>query len=95
MEIVDNDSQGYYILDIRQEEDFNAGHIEGSHHIWWHELGEFLEEIPEDERIVVVCYTGQSSGQIVGILKIMGYDAFSLLDGIDRGWEAEGYPLVQ
>nr|WP_306770688.1 rhodanese-like domain-containing protein [Isachenkonia alkalipeptolytica] len=93
--IVENDHQGYYILDIRREEDFLQGHIEGSDHIWWYDVGESLEELPEEKRIVVVCYTGQSSGQVVGILKAMGYDAYSLLDGMDRGWEAEGYPLVQ
>ncbi len=95
LEIVENDHPGYYILDIRREEDFLGGHIEGSNHIWWHELGNSLEDLPKDKKIVVVCYTGQSSGQIVGILKTMGYDAYSLHDGIDRGWSVEEYPLVQ
>ncbi len=94
-EIVDNDQEGYYILDIRREEDFREGHIQGANHIWWYDVGNTLGKLPEDQSIVVVCYTGQSAGQIVGILKAMGYDAYSLLDGMDRGWEAEGYPLVQ
>lgn len=94
LEIVENERQGYYILDIRREEDFQRGHIEGANHTWWHDVGDTLGELPEDQSIVVVCYTGQSAGQIVGVLKTMGYDAYSLLDGMDLGWEAEDYPQV-
>lgn len=73
-----------FILDIRKKIDFDKGHIKGSFHVDWPEVGECIEEnvFKKDEPIVVVCYTGQTAGQTVGILKAMGYDALSLKGGV-------------
>lgn len=55
------------------------------------------EEPPADKRIIVYCYSGQTSGQTVAILRLLGYDAVSLHSGMgvgrtgDRGWANEGF----
>jgi rhodanese-related sulfurtransferase len=59
----------------------------------WESVGSIIETggLPRDRDIVVVCYVGQSSGQITGILRSVGYRAYSLLDGFLE-WEAQGFP---
>lgn len=86
-------NQNPYLLDIRKRKHFNKQHIDGSVNIYWYDLGKHLEELPLKKKIVVICYTGQSSGQVTALLKILGYDACSLLGGIDNGWMEESFPL--
>jgi rhodanese-related sulfurtransferase len=44
-------------------------------------LSTFLKTLPTDKTIVVYCYTGQTSGNVATILRVMGYDARSLSFG--------------
>lgn len=81
------------IVDIRKNADYQSSRIPGSRHVEWEDVGSFIESgtLPHDRDIVVVCYVGQSSGQITGILRSLGYRAYSLLDGYLE-WEAKGLP---
>ncbi len=71
-----------FILDIRKPEDFKKDHIEDSVNIFWSQVGDNLDILPKDKRIVVVCYTGQSAGQVVSLLRLLGYEACSLKGGM-------------
>lgn len=64
-------------------------------HCEWDEVYEFIEEdiLPKDKRIIVVCYTGQTAGQTVGILRLLGYDACSLMGGMVNGWLKSDMPF--
>lgn len=81
--------ENMFMLDIRKKEDYDAGHIKGSFHAEWSEVGEFIEEdvFGKDEQIIVICYSGQTAGQTVGILRAMGYNACSLKGGMVTGSE--------
>lgn len=88
-------------LDVRKAEDFNKGHIEGAINI---PFGKGMETqfstLPTDKTIIVYCYTGQTAGQTVAGLRLLGYDAVSLNSGAGTaatgtaGWTNKGYPLV-
>merc|ERR1711916_93492 len=69
-----------YILDIREAKDFHGGHIPGSEHVEWLDVRRLIQDhlLPKDRHIVVVCYIGVSSAEIAVILRMSGYDAFSL-----------------
>lgn len=41
----------------------------------------FLKTIPTDKPVVVYCYTGQTSAAVAAFLKVLGYDAKTLLYG--------------
>ena len=72
------------IIDIRAKEAYEQGHIEGAKHLAWQDTGSILQENNLDKKrpVVVACYTGQSSMQVATLLKLAGYDAYSLLDGM-------------
>jgi len=42
-----------------------------------------LKNLPTDKTIVIYCYTGQTSAQMAAYLQILGYDAKSLLYGMN------------
>ncbi len=82
-----------FLLDIRREADYVAGHIRSAKNIWWFDVGSRIAEIPRDRQIIVTCYSGQSAAQVVGVLRVMGYTATSLIGGMNGGWLAAGLPV--
>ncbi len=80
------------ILDIRKPEDYALGHIKGAVNIGAAKIFEpdILAKLPKDKPIVVYCYTGQTSGQVVAALNMLGYDAHSLRFGMASWALVEG-----
>jgi len=94
--------EDFYLLSIRQEEAYNEGHIEGAELIPWSKgMEESFVTLPKDKKIVVYCYSGQTAGQTVAGLRLLGYDAVSLNGGMGvganapLGWSNKDYPVVQ
>lgn len=81
------------VLDVREEHEWEAGHIEQAHHIPMGELSARQGELAQDRRIVTVCRSGARSGQVASALQRAGYDAENL-DGGMQEWDAEGLPFV-
>ena len=56
--------------------------------------------LPADKKIIIYCYSGQTAGQTVAALRLLGYDAVSLKGGMGvganapLGWANKGYPTV-
>ena len=83
----------HHLVDVREDDEWLAGHIEGAQHIPLGELGERLGELPTGRSIVAVCRSGGRSGAAVRGLKQLGYDAENL-DGGVTAWTRAGLPLV-
>jgi rhodanese-related sulfurtransferase len=83
----------HHLLDVREDDEWQAGHIEGSLHIPLGELGDRLGELPAGRRIVAVCRSGSRSAAAVRGLAQRGYDAQNL-DGGVTAWSRAGLPLV-
>jgi len=83
-----------YVLDMRPEFMFEQGHIKGSRNIPYHLLSKRFQEIPRDNKIVVVDYLGRPSYIPQGwFLKYKGYKDVMMLKGGFAAWEKEGLPL--
>ncbi len=89
------------ILSIRQTKDYDAGHIAGAINIPWAKgMQTQFDTLPKDKQILVYCYSGQTAGQTVAILKLLGYDAASIKSGMGtagtggNGWAIEGFDVV-
>lgn len=90
------------VLSIRQPDAYAEGHIEGAINIpFGGGMQEQFAQLPKDEKVYVYCYSGQTAGQTVGVLRLLGYDAVSVKSGMGTavtagsGWVAEGFPVVQ
>jgi len=89
-------------VDVRRAEDYEAGHIEGAVSLpYGANMNSSFADLPADKKLIVNCYSGQTAGQAVGILNLLGYDAVSINSGMGtpktggKGWNSEGFPLVQ
>jgi rhodanese-related sulfurtransferase len=78
-------------LDVREPDEWRAGHIAGALHIPMGELGERLGELPQGD-IVAVCRSGARSGMVTDALRRAGYRVENL-DGGMQACQRSGLPL--
>ncbi|WP_067509590.1 rhodanese-like domain-containing protein [Actinoplanes sp. TFC3] len=83
-----------YLLDVREPDEWAAGHAPGAHHLPMMEVPARIAEIPADTEVVVVCRSGGRSGQVVSYLMGNGWDNVHNLDGGMLGWAAAGRDVV-
>jgi rhodanese-related sulfurtransferase len=87
---------GAVVLDVREDEEWVAGHIPGAVHVPMMRVPQRLQFDPgpltPDAEIVVVCKVGSRSAQVTAWLRRQGYDATNLAGGL-MAWEAAGRPL--
>lgn len=84
-----------FVLSIRQEADYAEGHVEGAYlAAWGVDLAEKVAMLPTDEKVYVYCYTGQTAGQTVALLNMLGIDAVSVKSGMAGLKAVEGYEDV-
>jgi rhodanese-related sulfurtransferase len=83
-----------YLLDVREPDEWIAGHAPGAVHLPLMDIPARLEEVPRDGTVVVVCRMGGRSAQAVAYLMQNGYDNVVNLDGGMRDWAAAGKPMV-
>ncbi len=100
-ELVDAGSKDIYILSIRSAEDFKKGHIKGATQMnFGKDMHKNFGTLPEDKPVIVYCYTGQTAGQTVAALRLLGYDAYSLKGGMGmkpnapQGWANNNFETV-
>ena len=69
-----DDNPGVILLDVRTDEEYAAGHIEGSVVIPVTDLGNRLSELPDKGAIIIVfCRSGNRSGTAYKLLTDAGY----------------------
>ena len=92
-ERLQTDSDPPLVVDIRNEDEFEDWHIPGSENVpVYDDLKDDLDaakaalsDLPDDEEIVTVCAAGVMSETATEILREMGYEAKTLVDGMN-GW---------
>ena len=73
--------QGAFILDVREQEEWDAGHIIDAHHVPLSELRKRMDEIPKDQPVYIHCRSGQRSYTAVLVLQHHGYDQVYNISG--------------
>lgn len=81
---------GAYLLDVREADEWSAGHAPDAHHMPMGEVPNRLAEVPAEGEVVVVCRSGGRSAQVVQYLTGRGWDNVRNLVGGMQGWEAAG-----
>lgn len=92
-EIKDRDD--VYVLDVREQWEYDEGHIPGVVLVPLAEVPNRINEIPTDKTVIVTCRTGNRSGQAVDFLRQNGFDnVHNMLGGI-VAWEQAGYEVAR
>ncbi|MBB3059508.1 MBL fold metallo-hydrolase [Microbulbifer rhizosphaerae] len=85
------------VLDVREDGEFDSGHIPGAVHLYVGYLEERLSEtgLDRDRTLVVTCGVGHRAGLAVSILLRLGFtDVRNLLGGM-KAWGACDFPMDQ
>jgi rhodanese-related sulfurtransferase len=84
---------GAYLLDVREDDEWAAGHAPDAVHLRLGELGARAGEIPQDREVYVICRSGARSAYAVQALAGGGWSAVNVSDGM-TGWAVAGKPMV-
>ncbi len=81
------------VVDVREQHEWDAGHIDGALHVPLGTLPERVGELDPQTRTLVVCHVGGRSARATAWLAAQGHDVVNLTGGMDA-WEGAGRPTV-
>lgn len=82
-----------YVLDVRNANEWDLGHLPGAHHVALGVLPDRLKDVPRDQPVVVHCQGGARSAMAVSLLQAAGYTNVSNMGAGYGGWSAAGLPV--
>jgi len=82
-----------WLLDVREPDEWAAGHAPEARHIPLGELGVRVAEIPADQAVYVICRSGHRSAQATEALNAAGWQAINVAGGMQQ-WAAAGRVMV-
>ena len=86
-------ADGLQVLDVREQDEWDAGHIPGSLHRPYHGIRELPERLDPSRPIAAICGSGQRSAVAASLLKRFGaHDVIHVVDGGVPLWKREGWP---
>lgn len=80
------------ILDVREDDEWESGHIEGAVHIPLWQLPQSLDRLDPQDETVVVCHSGGRSLRACEYLSSLGYRVTNMAGGMSswRGHTIRG-----
>lgn len=84
---------GVQLVDVREDYERQAGHIEGSRHVELNQLTSQAATIAADRPVVFYCRVGARSLMAAQAFRASGFQAHSMSGGLVR-WAQEGRPLA-
>jgi rhodanese-related sulfurtransferase len=84
--------RGAVLLDVREPQEWQAGHAPQAVHIPLGELAGRADELPTDAAIMVICRSGNRSAHATRMLAARG-EAANVAGGM-AAWERSGLPVV-
>jgi rhodanese-related sulfurtransferase len=84
---------GAYVIDVREAEEYVAGHVPGARLARLFHLASVVPQLPSTEPVYVICASGNRSKAATGMLRRAGIDAHSVAGGT-AAWARAGRPLV-
>ncbi|MER6003775.1 rhodanese-like domain-containing protein [Nonomuraea sp. NPDC051941] len=82
-----------YLLDVREQDEWVAGHAPEAVHIPMTQIQGRVDEVPGDRTVYVVCRVGGRSLQVAAWLNQLGRDAVNVGGGM-QSWEFASRPMV-
>ncbi|MHB1488513.1 MAG: rhodanese-like domain-containing protein [Acidimicrobiales bacterium] len=84
---------GAVLLDVREDDEWAAGHAPQALHIPMGQILDRLESLPGDRPVICVCHRGGRSARVVEALRSQHVDARNLGGGMDA-WAEAGLDVV-
>ena len=81
------------VFDVREQVEYDEGHIPGVNLIPLGEVANRLSEIPKDKTVIMTCRSGNRSGQATDFLRQNGYTNVHNMEGGIVAWQQAGLPV--
>jgi rhodanese-related sulfurtransferase len=82
------------VLDVREESEWQSGHIPDSVHVPYHDIHSLPEGIDPSKPVAVICASGQRSAVGASLLKAHGAsEVIHVVNGGVGTWERLGFPI--
>ena len=82
------------VLDVRERDEWEDGHIPGSVHVPYHDLHALPQALDPERPIAAICGSGQRSAVAASLLKRLGArDVIHVVDGGVPHWRRAGWPV--
>ncbi len=83
-----------FLLDVRSKDDHTKSWIKGvdMNIPFGEDMDDSFYKLPKDKKILVQCYSGQTASQTMTVLRMLGYDAYTLSGGTN-GWKSANLPM--
>ena len=90
-------NQGALLLDVRNQAEFDSGHILDARHVPQDQLASSTEALKKYREKVVIacCESGMRSGAAARVLRAQGFTKVVNLQGGLQAWRADNLPLVR
>jgi len=87
----------FVILDVRTQEEYESGYIEGAINIDYYSetYRDDLDTLDKEKAYLIYCRTARRTGETMDIMRELGFrEVYNMLDGINE-WEAEGFTITK
>jgi hydroxyacylglutathione hydrolase len=81
------------VIDVRQMNEYAAGHVPGAWHINGGTLPDRLADLPRDRPIAVICEAGFRASIGTSLLRASGFDDASWVGAGFPAWRDAGFPV--
>jgi rhodanese-related sulfurtransferase len=81
------------LLDVREDDEWAAGHAPDATHIPMGDIPARLDDVPDGSPVYVICRSGGRSARVAQFLNANGWDAVNVGGGM-QSWASAGRPMV-
>jgi len=87
-------NENVQVVDVRAATEYDAGHVDGSCHVFLGTLPENLDKLSKDKQLVIYCQAGDRSSIAYSILSKNGYKKVKNFSGGMKEWKANKNPVT-
>jgi len=87
-------STGTIVVDVRELEEYEQGHVPGAINLPQADLASRLDELPRDCPLVLICRSGARSLRAAQFLRQVGFEQVANVQGGTEAWRVAGKPLA-
>ena len=92
-EAIEASQLGAWLVDVREQYEWDEAHAPAARHVPMSVVGHHLADLPQHERILVICRSGARSDRVAGALIRAGFDAVNVAGGMEA-WQSAGGEVV-
>jgi rhodanese-related sulfurtransferase len=85
-------SEGGTLVDVRESDEYAAGHVPGARSIPMGQLPGRMSELDREQPVYLICASGNRSGAMTELLAASGFDVHNV-DGGTKAWVRAGRPV--